>query len=363
MRINNILAVCFCFAIGANLCYGEKVPLDVDVCVKRGFEHLKNKHYWQQALEDFDQAIKFAPDYVDAYIGKAIIYKKKGKWAKAKEVLLECRDAVSENAQRSKYLAKNCWQQGFFILARDIDRRHTPDADRQLLNYQNEVYVIYGYDWVVNRPDWKEIEFSYAYHFRPDITVNIFYSHFDRSFDEDFLVGIGGTYKYNYLLCLSYEGYYSDKGGIVAQEKHRPAVGLRLPFFSTLTVGANLDKFSSGWAKILRVEATKYMGRFYGKYKILVGQDNGDEEVATHIVELGAEKENCYNVRLGYSSGNESTEKTDSMISSDINVDTYYFSLKYYLSSDWGLVASGAREYRDEKFYRVTSSLGVFTYF
>jgi YaiO family outer membrane protein len=338
-------------------------PDDVDALVGRGFCRLKDKSRYEEALADFKRVIQLAPDYVDAYFGQAIIYRRRGDRASARDVLLQCKRACEGDEEKLRYLAVLCWREGHFSLARQLDREYPPPPHRRLIKHPNEVCLNYSPDWVKNRPDWETMGFSFVRQQRRDFTWWFSFTRYYRYQKDDLEVGLGIAFRYTHSFGIEYEGYFSDSAGFLADQKHLLKSNITLPSSTIVGLGLNLSKYNKDWARLGRLELTQYIGACHAKYTLLSGMDNNDESVTTHIFELSYERELRYSFRLGYATGNESIDRGGGSFFSDLRVDTLFTSVRYYLTSTWGLIIGGAREWRDERFNRDMVSVSIFKRF
>ena len=338
-------------------------PDDTDALVGRGFSRMRDKRYYDEAIADFEKAIELAPKYVDAYLGQATAYRRRGNWPKAKEIMHQAAKACEGDEEKMRYLAATSWREGYYIFARRLDREYPPDPERELIKHPSEIAVYYMYDWVDNRPGWEESGMVLSHKLRPDLNVSLSQSTYRRNDDNDYVLGAGIAYRYNYYLTFQYQSYFAQEGEFLADQKHRPEFSIRLPSSTVLSSGVHLDKYSDDWAKVGLFGARQYFGSLYVDYKLQSGEDNFDKGVMTHIGQMGYENEGWYSLRFGYSTGNESIDPGGGSLFSNETVETFFGNIRYYFGPRWGIITAGGREYRNNDFYRDTASLSMFIRF
>ncbi len=338
-------------------------PDDVDALVGRGFCLLRDKDLYGKAEEDFQKVIDRTPSYVDAYYGMALIYKRSGKWKQAKGVLEKARKNCAGEEEALRYLSIISWQVSHFPLARSLDKEYPPEANRKLREYKNDIYLNYMHDWVKDQPDWYQAGLTYVRYFRPDLVANFSYAQYKRHGENDGQIGLGMSYRYNMNLSFEYQAYISTQQNYLAAHKHHPIVYYSFPSSTVIGLGARLDKYDSGWARVARFELRQYIGSFYGEYTLYTGQDNFARSVTTHIGKVGYEKEEKLLCYAGYSYGDETVELGGGSSFPDQIVETVFLNLRYYVSTKWGVLLSGGPEYRDNKLFRTTGAVALFVRF
>ncbi len=336
---------------------------DSDALTGRGFCRLTDRARGSQALADFEKVISLAPDYVDAYVGKAIVHRRRTDRAAARETLEACRAALGDDEEKQRYLAESCWREGHFVLARTLDRNYPPRPERKLIDLPNEIYVTVTQDWVRHRSGWQSQGVTYVRRFRPDLTWWISETRYRRNRDDDLETGTGVSYRPTYALTLSYELYLANRADFLSDQKHRLKADILVLPNTVLGAGADLNGYGSDWATTGRLELTRYFRSCYGKYTLLTGKDANDENVSTSILEFGCDKELNYGFRVGYATGNESVETGSANVFSEDRIDTAFASLRYCVDPTWGFILGASYEWRDHDPYRTGASLTLFKRF
>lgn len=77
---------------------------DTDALVGRGFCRLADATRLDEALVDFKRAIDLAPDYVDAYLGQALAYRRMGNRSAAWIALSHCGEVLGGDEEKLRYL-------------------------------------------------------------------------------------------------------------------------------------------------------------------------------------------------------------------------------------------------------------------
>ncbi|MEF8824625.1 MAG: YaiO family outer membrane beta-barrel protein [Desulfohalobiaceae bacterium] len=337
-------------------------PDNADALVGRGF-CLFFLDLNDRALADFQKAVRLAPNYVDAYIGQAKVYKHQGKWRNAEAVLEKCRKVLDGEEKKLRYLAVSAWREGFFHLAKRLDREYPPVDSRQLVEKPNTVYFTYSYDWVENRDDWRMEKSTFVRTVRPDLSWWVSLGRYHRYGQEDSEMGAGMSYRYFNRLGFSYDLFLSGGSNFLADQRHQPKMSfLALPSTS-IGLGADFLEYDGDWAKLARLELKKNLDNWYGKYSLIIGKDSNSQNGDTSIFEVGYSREKNYRFRLGFSSGDESVEEAGARELSQDQVRSVYAVSRYFVTSSWGLIGSFSREWRDDEFFRSSASLSVFKRF
>lgn len=337
-------------------------PEDADALVGRGF-CLFFLGSNDRALADFQKAVRLAPDYVDAYIGQAKVYKRRGKWQKAEAVLKNCRKALDGEENKLRYLAVSAWRESFFHLARQLDREYPPLDSRRLIEKQNTLYFIYSYDWVENRDDWRMEKSTFVRRVRPDLSWWVSLGRYHRYGQEDNEMGAGMSYRYSKRLGFSYDAFLSGGSNFLAEQRHQPKLNFMALPTTSIGLGADFLEYDGDWAKLARLELKKNLDNWYGKYSLIIGKDSNSQSVDTSIFEVGYSRERNYRFRLGFSSGDESVEAAGAREFSQEQVRSVYAQSRFFVTSSWGLIGSFSREWRDDKIFRSSASLSVFKRF
>lgn len=338
-------------------------PEDVDALVGRGFCSLHRKDLYKKAEEDFQNVIAKTPSYIDAYYGLALIYKRSGRWNDAKAILEKARDNNAENEKSLSYLAEISWQIGHYPLARSIDKMSPLERTRKLKGFLNELYLDYIHDWVEDRSDWYQAGLSYVGHFRPDMSVGFSLAKYRRNDISDHQIGLSLSYRYNMNLTFEHQSYFSTDQNFLAKQKHHPMLYYSFPTFTVVGAGLRLDQYKNGWAEVGKFDLKQYINSCYGEYTLLVGRDNFNRSVTTHIVKVGYEKEDKLFCHVGYSYGDESLDLYGGSTYSNQRIESVFFNLRYFITPQWGIILAGGPEYRDSELYRTTGAMTVFVRF
>jgi len=334
-------------------------PDDTDALVGRGFCRL-SKGRFTGAADDFNRAIELAPDYVDAYVGKAILHRRKGDRGSALAALEVCEQALGKDQNKQRYLAESSWREGHFGFARGLDSRYGVRPGRKLVDYPNEIYLNASLDRLERGDDWDSTGITYVRRHRPDLTWWISHTLYGRYDDSDSESGAGLAFRPTGRISLALEGYISDAEDFLAEYKYKAIANIEILSYTILGLGADFSRYGSDWSEVGRLELTRYVGEFYGKYTLLAGNDSNDENVSTSIFEMGCEKELRYSIRIGYAAGNESVEEGTGTEFSQDEIDTVFGSVRYYVTPEWGLIVGGSYEWRDGDPFREGGSLSAF---
>ncbi|MBS3755258.1 MAG: YaiO family outer membrane beta-barrel protein [Desulfobacterales bacterium] len=340
----------------------ERNPEDVDALVGRGYCLLALGSS-ARALEDFSKAVDLAPDYVDAYVGQAKVRKRRGKWREAEEDLRECREALEGDEEKLRYLAKSAWREGFFRLARRLDREYPPEPSRELIERQNTMYLTYAYDWVEDRDNWRMERTTFVRRARPDLSWWVSLARYHRYGQQDNEVGAGAAYRFSHRVGVSYDGFLSNGNDFLADQRHQPKLRYALLPSTSVGIGADLLEYEGSWATLARLELEQGMGNWYGKYTLLAGRDSNNRYVDTSVFEIGYRREKSYRFRLGFSSGEESVEEGGAAHFSEDEIRSVYLGGRYLFAPAWGVTGSISREWRSSELFRTSASLSVFLRF
>lgn len=335
-------------------------PQDVDALVRRGFCLLRQRENFDRARADFQKVVDLTPTYVDAYYGLALIYRRTGEWAMARQILEQAQGHIVDNQDALDYLASISWQVGHLPLARSIDTMPAGERTLELRGFRNELFLNSSYDWVEDRPDWYHAGFSYTRHLRPDLVGGFSFHQYRRNDMDDGEIGLHFAYRWNMHLSLEYQGLFGTERNFLAIQKHRPTLVFSLPTFTVLGIGMRWDEYESGWSNVARLSLKQYYRIYYGEYTLLTGKDNFDQSVTTHIGRLGFEKDEKLFGHIGYSYGDETLDQFGSSVFSDQLVESLFFNIRYFVDKTWGIVVAGGSEYRDDQLFRTTAALSVF---
>ncbi len=337
-------------------------PGDVDARVGRGFCLIQNEKVFADAEKDFEVVIKLAPSYIDAYYGLALIYKRRGRWREAMQILEIAEEHCADEDGR-KYLADICWQIGHLSLARSVTTGSNSETTERVKGYSNEVYLNYTYDWVEDRPDWYQASAVYVRHLRPDLNVGASFSTYRRSGEYDEQLGLSLGYRHNIYWSFEYQGFYSADNDFLARQKHHPMFHCSFPSSTVVGAGLKWDEYEDGWATSGRFDVRQYVRSFYVEYSVLAGRDNFDRSVTTHIAKVGYESDNRLFAHLGYSSGDETSGEVGGSVFSDQRVESLFVNLRYFFSPKCGIIVAGGPEYRDSELFRTTGAISGFSRF
>ncbi|HMA64288.1 MAG TPA: hypothetical protein VKO63_03775, partial [Chitinispirillaceae bacterium] len=328
-----------------------KNPNDVDALVGRGFCRLNNRYMLPKAIVDFEKVIAITPEYVDAYIGKATAQSRTGDFAAAIQTLENCLIVCKNDTGKLQYLSEGCWRLEHFRLARYIDRTTPPKAGRNLVATPNIISYYVTWSSLTNGATWLFHGVTYVRTIRPDFTISLQSEYFTRNADGDFSGGASFNYRASKRLTFSYDGYFSDVKGFVANQRHKPKATFFILPFTSVATGADLSHYASGWARFARIELEQYTERLIARYTLLGGIDNNDQTVFSHILAFNAETSNRLHLGLGASYGHESVEGFGPSYVASL-VTSLFVNTKVFLSHHLAIQSTIAGEWREQKYFR-----------
>lgn len=343
----------------------EKNPQDVDAIAGLGFCKLRDSERVDEALEDFLRVIEVSPSYIDAYIGSAICYRRKGKKKKIKSVMEECRELFRDDESKSRYLATTAWREGYFPLAREIDRQYPPEKDRVLISDPRNLRLTYGHSWVESQDDWDEVRLSGSWRLRPDITIDGEYDQWWRYGRNDLSLGIGGSYRHNDDLAFDYSYEVSDDAGFLAEQRHNASVKFRIYRRLSGFGGPRFARYDGDWSERLKLGLSQYFKNFFASYSYKFGEDTKGVDVDSHSAMIGYYYELRYVITAGYTSGEETVDllEGEEVVFRSDDVESVYIRGRYYFTETFGAALGGMREYRNSDLFRTEISASVFKSF
>lgn len=340
----------------------EKNDRDVDALAGLAFCKLRDKKRMDSAMADFLRVIELSPDYVDAYIGAAICYRRKDDREAGRLIMNKCREVCRDNEGKSRYLAITAWREGYFPLARSIDEQYKPDTIRDLVGNPTTVRLSAGHSWLENQDDWDEISLSVDHRLRPDITLGGDYSRWWRYGENDFIAGLDASYRYDDTWSGNYGFAFSDIGGFLAEQRHEATLRYRLYRSTYIYAGPRFARYSGDWSRRGRMGLTGYWKDFYLDGSYAAGIDTKDENVSSYSVTVGYDYELRYSLAAGFSSGDETVEFEqggDIQFRSD-TVDSIFARASVYFTETTGISISGLVEERNNELFRRELSLTLF---
>ncbi len=342
----------------------EKSHRDVDALVGRGYCYTRDSETLDHALTDFEKAIVLTPTYIDAYIGAATVLRRQGKWDEAGQILLKCEKANANNPSRLRYLAITAWRESQFILARRLDEENPPEKGREILSRPSRVSTSYSYHNLTrNRDDWHSLGAKLSHKPRPDASLSVGFKNWWRYGKTDWSARFGASYRHSYRTSLSYDGAFSDKGGFLADQKHKVMARRKLFKRARLGAGISFKNYGNDWSERYILEARQTAGNFFGRYKYSWGTDSKDEDVETHSFSLGYEKELRYSISATYTDAEETIEipiGADDFDFLNEDVDTISIRVSYYFTHATGIYLGWTYETREEELFRRAHSISAF---
>lgn len=343
----------------------EKNPDDVDALVQRGFCRLRDGRELDLGLGDFLRAVSLAPRYIDAYIGAAIIYRRQGKRNEAENTVIAAEKACGDDARKLRYLATTAWREGYFPLARRLDRLHKTEPGRVLIDEPWIAGVRYSYCWVVDRTDWSGTSISLSKRLRPDITLGCSMDWEDRYAMQDWQLGFSGSYRHKPGMAFSLSADFSDESGFLADRACRISTDIGIARETTLGLSESWANYSEGWSDRTGISLTRQIGNFWAKYGYSFGQDSDRNEADGHSVSIGYGHELDYDIALSYSDTKEFVEipRGEDFIFRSDRVQAFSARCRYYISETFGISAGYSRESRRGDLFRREASVSVFKRF
>lgn len=339
----------------------EQSHRDVDALVGRGYCYIRQSDHVEQALADFDKAITLVPTYVDAYIGAAIVHRRRGNWKEVEAIFLRCEEACVDNAKRKRYLASAAWRERQFILARRLDDEYPPEPDRVLDKTPSRVTVSTGLYWLERGEDWNVFGLSASHKVRPDFTVSASIREWLRYGENDLIFGAGVSYRHSYRSSISYRTYASDPSGFLAERKHR--VMGKYDLFKRTTVGGGISASNYGedWSRRLLLSVKQKVDNFHASYRLSTGHDTKGQNVAGHTIAAGYSSDLRYSLSASYRWGEETVdlERGDRFEFRTDRVETARISGTYYINDLTSVSAGYMREWREGELFRRGVSLSA----
>jgi YaiO family outer membrane protein len=332
----------------------EQSHRDVDALVGRGYCYVRNSDHIDKALADFEKVIVLVPTYVDAYVGAAIVHRRKGDWDKAEAAFLQCEEACADNAKRKRYLATAAWQEGQFRIARRLDKEYPPEPERVLTKEPTRVSVNVGHYWLERGEDWDVTGVSVSHRVRPDVSVSASFKGWMRYGDSDSVGSLGASYRHTSRSSISYKTRFSDSSGFLVDRSHRVMAKYDLFKRTKVGLGASASKYSVNWSEKVQFQIKQKLDNFHVGYKLSTGRDTKDQDVSSHSFEAGYRRDQLYSLTASYRWGDETVEveSGDDFEFRTDDVETARISVGYYINDLTSLNAGYMHEWRNSDLYR-----------
>lgn len=335
---------------------------DVDALAGLGFCKLRDKDGLDAALLYFNRVIELSPEYIDAYIGAAICFKRRHQLDLLQDVLDQCAKACAADESKMRYLAVTAWREGYFPLAREIDRYFHPLPDRdRLMAEPMDLSLGYAYSWLENQSDWEHVSASFSWYLRPDFRIGADADQWWRYGSDDFSVGIDALYRHDYRKSISYGFEFSDYGGFLAEQKHDLTARYRLYRGLYIYGGPRASRYDGDWSERLKAGFTVYWNALFLDSHYSFGEDTSNQNVEGYGVSAGFTRELRYGLTAAYGRADETVDYErggETLFRSD-DVESFSLRVQYYLTARTYISLGGLEEVRNSSLFRREASVSV----
>ncbi len=343
----------------------EKNGRDVDALVGRGFCRTRKVERLDEALADFQNVIVMTPGYVDAYIGAAVVLKRKGENEKADQMLTQCEQACESNTNKLRYLAESAWRESFFPIARKIDKNYGMTPERKLIPHPNKITPSCATSWLETGPDWDMLGLDYSYRSMPDTTWYCGFEEWWRYDTTDWTAQLGASHRRNNFWSANYFFDFSDIPGFLAEQKHSATVNMRVYRSTIFGIGPRLAKYNGHWSKKMKVSLTQNYRNWFADYSYSFGRDSHDHKSGSHALSTGYNLAQQLSLTVGVSTGDETVEtgRAGHYTFRSDTVDSFFVRSELYLTGTMGVSAAYLIEDRNSDLFRREARLSAFKMF